>query len=182
MRHGKLATGMTADWDFNELVVPQVMRSIGMMLIYPALTRFALGNVPPQLMKSSSALFNLSRQLGGAIGLALLNSLLTDRTHFHWQRLAEKVNAARPDVQAQMDRLRERADSLLGVDPDAFILRRLAATVQREAQVMSFADGFLAVAVTYFVIVGLMLTLLLLAYKQGAPPVMVPTSSPPTKT
>ena len=160
------ATRMTADWDFYELVGPQVMRSVGMMLIYPALTRFALGNVPPQLMKSSSALFNLSRQLGGAVGLALLNSLLTDRTHFHWQRLAEKVNAARPEVQAQIDRLMERADSMTGVDPQAFMLRRMAGTVQRQAQVMSFADGFLAVSLAYFVVVGLMVALLALSMMQ----------------
>ena len=172
---------MTADWDFNELVVPQVMRSIGMMLIYPALTRFALGNVQPQLMKSSSALFNLSRQLGGAIGLALLNSLLTERSHFHWQRLAEKVNAARPDVQAQMDRLRERAGDLATVDPDAFVLRRMAGTVQRQAQVMSFSDGFLAVASAYFIVVGLMLLLMLLTPKLVATPPGATRAAPPSK-
>jgi MFS transporter, DHA2 family, multidrug resistance protein len=162
-------TGMTADWDFNELLVPQVMRSIGMMLIYPALTRFALGNVQPQLMKSSSALFNLSRQLGGAVGLAMLNSLLNDRTQFHWQRLAEKVNAARPSVQAQIDRLREQGDTLMGVDPDAFALRRLATIVHRQAQVMSFTDGFLTVAWAYFVVVGLMVVLLVVTPKLGSP-------------
>jgi MFS transporter, DHA2 family, multidrug resistance protein len=176
------ATAMTADWDFNELVVPQVMRSIGMMLIYPALTRFALGNVQPQLMKSSSALFNLSRQLGGAVGLALLNSLLTERSHFHWQRLAEKVNPARPDVQAQMDRLRERAGDLATVDPDAFMLRRLAGTVQRQAQVMSFADGFLAVAMAYFIVVGLMLMLLVFTPGLAATPPSAPKAGPPGKT
>jgi MFS transporter, DHA2 family, multidrug resistance protein len=171
------ATRMTADWDFFELLVPQIMRSIGMMLIYPALTRFALGSVQPQLMKSSSAMFNLSRQLGGAMGLALLNSLLSDRTQFHWQRLSEKVNAARPEVQFQMDRLRERADTLTGVDPDAYMLRRLAATVQRQAQVMSFADGFLTVAMAYFIVVGLMLMLLVLAPKpshSSGPPLSGP--------
>lgn len=165
------ATGLTKDWDFYELVVPQVMRSIGMMLIYPALTRFSLGQIPPHLVKSSSAFFNLSRQLGGAVGLALLNSLLSDRTQFHWQRLAEKVNAVRPEVQAQMDRLRERADSLTGVDPEAFMLRRLAATVQRDAQVMSFADGFLTVATAYFIVIALMLILLAVDRRPvGAPP------------
>jgi MFS transporter, DHA2 family, multidrug resistance protein len=168
-------TGMTADWDFNELVWPQVMRSIGMMLIYPALSRFALGGVPLQLMKSSSALFNLSRQLGGAVGLALLNSMLTDRTHFHWQRLSEKVNPARPEVQEQMDRLMERAGSLPGVDPEGFMLRRLAGTVQKQAQVMSFSDGFMMVSFAYFIVVGLMLALLALSLAQAGQPCARPS-------
>ena len=150
------ATGVTKDWDFQELIYPQVLRSVGLMLVFPPLTRMALGTLAPDQLKSASGLFNLMRNLGGAIGLAGLNTLLTDRGHFHWSRIAEKVNPARPEVQAYLDRLTERAGSLAGIDADAYAARQLANMVLREASVKSFSDAFLAIALSFFLIVVLL--------------------------
>jgi DHA2 family multidrug resistance protein len=153
------ATGLTKDWEFWELVIPQVLRSVGMMLIFPPVTRLALGNLPPNLMKSAASLFNLMRQLGGAVGLALLASLLQDRSQFHWQRIAENVTLTRPEIHAYVERLKERAASIPGMDPDAYAMRRLGGLVAREAQVMSFADAFLFVACGFFVMAALQLVI-----------------------
>jgi DHA2 family multidrug resistance protein len=151
------AGGITKEWDFWELALPQALRSIGLSLVFPPLTRLALSTLEPALMKSGSSIFNLTRQLGGAIGLALLNFLLLDRIQFHWQRIAESVNPAKPGMQAYIDQLRERAGSMVGMDPDAFAARRLGGLVAREALVMSFADAFLAVACAFLVMAALQL-------------------------
>ena len=160
-----MVTGITKDWDFWELFMPQACRSVGLMLIFPPVTRLALGTLPPELMKSASSLFNLMRQLGGAIGLAVLASILTDRTQFHWQRLAQSVNPARPEVQAYIDRLQERAGELGTVDPQAFAVGRLAALVGREAAVMSYGDAFFALSMAFFA----MAAMLVFVTKPNAP-------------
>jgi MFS transporter, DHA2 family, multidrug resistance protein len=165
-----MVTGITKDWDFWELFLPQACRSVGLMLIFPPVTRLALGTLPPDIMKSASSLFNLMRQLGGAIGLAVLASILTDRTQFHWQRLAQHVNPARPEVQAYMDRLTESAGQITGADPQAFAMRRIAALVTREATVMSFGDAFFALSMAFFAMAGLLVFVSKPSPAPAAPP------------
>ena len=53
--------------------------------------QLALGTLPPDRLKNASGLFNLTRNLGGAVGLAVINTVLTDRNAFHYARLAEHV-------------------------------------------------------------------------------------------
>ena len=162
-----MVTGITKDWDFWELFLPQACRSVGLMLIFPPVTRLALGTLPPEIMKSASSLFNLMRQLGGAIGLAVLASILTDRTQFHWQRLAQHINPARPEVQAYIDRLQEGAGQITGADPQAFALRQIAGLVTREATVMSFGDAFFALSMAFFAMAAL---LVFVSKPSAAPP------------
>jgi len=47
----------------------------------------ALGTLPPERVKNASGLFNLTRNLGGAVGLAGLNTILNDLTDLHLARL-----------------------------------------------------------------------------------------------
>src|SRR4029077_16445408 len=82
---------ITRDFDFWELFWPQVLRAFGLMLAMGPANNIALGTLPPQLMKNASGLFNLNRNLGGAVGLAIINTLLNDRTDFHIVRLHEAV-------------------------------------------------------------------------------------------
>ena len=85
-------TGITKDYDFWELLVPQILRGIGMMCAMVPTNTIALGTLPPERVKNASALFNLMRNLGGAVGLAVINQVLNERTDLHIVRLQERVN------------------------------------------------------------------------------------------
>ncbi len=61
------------------------------MLCMVPINNLALGTLPPERLKNASGLFNLTRNLGGAVGLAVINTVLTDRNAFHYARLAEHV-------------------------------------------------------------------------------------------
>ena len=86
---------VTKDWDFWELFWPQVFRGIGLMASIVPVTNVALGTLPPDRVKNASGLFNLTRNLGGAIGLAALTTALNDRLDLHLQRLHDSVNWSR---------------------------------------------------------------------------------------
>ena len=58
------------------------------MLCMVPINNLALGTLPPERLKNASGLFNLTRNLGGAVGLALINTVLTDRTDMHYERLS----------------------------------------------------------------------------------------------
>ena len=87
-----LASYITVDWDFWELLWPQMFRGVGLMLSMVPINNLALGTMPPQKIKNASGLFNLTRNLGGAVGLALINTVLDKRMDLHLERLRESVD------------------------------------------------------------------------------------------
>ena len=112
------------------------------MLCMVTINNIALGTLTPDRLKNASGLFNLTRNLGGAIGLALINTVLNNRMDLHLERLHEKVTWA---GHAALERLDDLKESLgrLGSDAGDAALKALAATVRTQALVMSFADVFL---------------------------------------
>ena len=76
-------TWITRDFDFYELLIPQILRGVGMMFAMVPTNNIALGTLPPDKVKNASGLFNLMRNLGGAVGLAVINTVLNDRADLH---------------------------------------------------------------------------------------------------
>ena len=87
---------ITRDWAFGELFIPQAMRGVGLMIAMIPVSMLALGTLPPERLKNASGLFNLMRNLGGAIGLAVITTVLNDRWDLHIARLHEAVTWSRP--------------------------------------------------------------------------------------
>ena len=85
-------TYVTSDYDFWELLWPQVFRGVGLMFAIIPVTNTSLGTLAADRVKNASGLFNLMRNLGGAIGLAAINTWFNDRMDLHLQRLHEAVN------------------------------------------------------------------------------------------
>jgi DHA2 family multidrug resistance protein len=145
-------TNQTGFWD---LFVPQVVRGLGLICIYMPANMIALGTLPQDRMRNAAGLYNLTRDLGGAIGLATIVTTMNDRLHFHWNRLIEDVNPARPVVQHFLDLQASRLEPLIPGDPDAASLRMLAKLVQREALVLTYNDLLLLIGAVF--VFGLML-------------------------
>ncbi len=89
-------TWITRDYDFYELLVPQILRGIGMMFAMVPTNTIALGTLPPDRVKNASGLFNLTRNLGGAVGLAVINQVLNERTDLHITRCDRNAQHVHP--------------------------------------------------------------------------------------
>jgi DHA2 family multidrug resistance protein len=139
-------TSLTRDWDFWEIFWPQVFRGIGLMLSIVPVTNTALGTLPPERMKNASGLFNLTRNLGGALGLAVINTALNDRLDLHLARLHEAVNWSRG---VATETLAQIASRFPGSDGDAIALKQVTGLARQQAVVMSFADVFLMLTVLF---------------------------------
>jgi len=140
-----LTAGLTNQAGFVELFVPQVLRGIALMMCYIPANMIALGSVPPDQLKNSAGLYNLMRDLGGAIALATIGTLMNQRLHFHWNRLIEDINPARPAVQHFLDMQAGRLDALVPGDTGRAAIKLLANLVQREALVMTYNDAIMMV-------------------------------------
>jgi DHA2 family multidrug resistance protein len=148
-----LMTPITSQWTGVQLFWPQFLRGFSMMFCIVPATNMALGAVPPERLKMASALFNTMRNLGGAIGIACVNTWLNSRTNFHWLRLCEHLQIGNPRM----------ADWLAGVsgqmqqwvvDPEMAHQRSiaiLARMTRREAVTMAFSDVLWLMSLLFFV-------------------------------
>jgi MFS transporter, DHA2 family, multidrug resistance protein len=150
-------TGITRDYDFYELLVPQILRGIGMMCAMVPTNNIALGTLAPDRVKNASGLFNLMRNLGGAVGLAIINQVLNDRTDLHISRLQDRVTWGNTTAVETLNMLTQRLQGM--GDATLMAMKQLSQIVHRQAVVMGYGDAFFMLTVFYL---GLSLLVMLL--------------------
>ncbi len=124
-----IVTGLTKDWDFWELLWPQVLRGCSLMLCMIPINNIALGTLPPARMKNAAGLYNLTRNLGGAVGLALINTLLNDRWDLHLTRLHERFTWSHAPALERLDAM-QRGFSDYGSAASSMALKAMTNTVR----------------------------------------------------
>ena len=154
-------TWITRDYDFYELMLPQILRGIGMMFAMVPTNTIALGTLPPERVKNASGLFNLTRNLGGAVGLAIINEVLNDRTDLHISRLQERVNWGNASAVETLNNFTQRLQGM--GDAALMAMKQLSQIVHRQAVVMGYGDAFFMLTVFY-----LSLSVLVLLLKKPA--------------
>jgi DHA2 family multidrug resistance protein len=150
-------TWITRDYDFYELLVPQILRGVGMMFAMVPTNNIALGTLAPDKVKNASGLFNLMRNLGGAVGLAVINTVLNDRTDLHITRLQERVTWGNATATETLTMLTQKFQGL--GDSTLMAMKQLSQIVHRQAAVMSFGDAFFVLTLFYLGL-SLLVTLL----------------------
>lgn len=83
-------TPITHEWGWQELLFPQAIRGISQQFSDGPHRNINAGGIPKERLKLASGVFNLTRNLGGAIGIALCGSILNNRANFHFSRMGEK--------------------------------------------------------------------------------------------
>src|SRR5215510_3522139 len=96
-------TPITHDWGWRELLLPQALRGFAQQFAVAPTVTLTLGGLPPERLKLASGLFNLMRNLGGAIGIAACGTILNDRANLHFLHLAESLTRARATVTGLLD-------------------------------------------------------------------------------
>jgi DHA2 family multidrug resistance protein len=134
------------------LLLPQAFRGASQQFAVAPTVTLTLGGLAPERLKLASGLFNLMRNLGGAIGIAACGTLLNDRTNLHFLRLAEHLNETNSAMVALLRRVGADYVQALGGDVvhgQAAALRQLWALTYREALTQSFADIFLVILLCF---------------------------------
>lgn len=141
-----LQAHLTAQSSFWDFFWPQAMRGSGLILCFATLSTIALGTMPPHKIQSASGLFNLTRNLGGAIGLAVLSTMNDYFTVFHRTELGSAMNVGDPLL---ADRLAASALNLAAhgvANPETAALAQQVQLLNREAAVMTFNNLFVLIA------------------------------------
>jgi DHA2 family multidrug resistance protein len=86
-----LASYVTPEWGFGAWLAPQMLRGFAVMLCIVPSVGMALGGFAMTELRYASALFNLMRNLGGAVGIAVVNTWLQDNTRIQAARMGETL-------------------------------------------------------------------------------------------
>jgi DHA2 family multidrug resistance protein len=151
----------------SDLFLPLIVRAFGTVFMFLPLQLASLGPVPKKDVAAATGFFNLTRQLGGSIGVAILTVLLDHRNKFHASVLREKLVADDPGLLSRVSQT-ARGLSQGGHSWDApqRALALMEGAIRREASVLSFNDTFLATGV--LVLIALPLVFLLGKPQTGA--------------
>ncbi len=150
---------LTAEADFHDLVMPQLVRAIGLAFIFIPATVASLSDLPPQQRGNATGLFNLTRELGGSLGTAWMGKVVADGVVRHGTYIGSHVTIYDPLVQERMTQI-----ARAGMPANAVLQQ----TVSTQALVMSFEDGFkLAMCA---ILVGILLLFIMKRPKSMVPP------------
>ena len=140
---------MTNQSAFYELLGPQALRGFAIMFMMLPVNQLALGTLEPRQLKNASGLYNLMRNLGGAVGLAMINTVATNRVQLHTLHLSEAVTWSRPAAANALTMMTYANAAADGHSAGLMALKQMAAMVRREALTLSYNDVFLLMALTF---------------------------------
>jgi DHA2 family multidrug resistance protein len=153
---------MTVDYGSDQLFWPNVVRAVGQALVFAPLSAVATAGIEADNAGSASGLFNMMRNLGGAVGIAVLQTFLTKREQYHSNVLSQSVSLLE---QATRDRLEALTQYFVNhgvidrVDASQRALVAIGHIVQKQAFILAFSDTFFLLGAV--LIVALMAALLL---------------------
>ena len=133
----------TYAWEFDELLAPQMLRGVGFMLCLLPVTRLALGQLAPDSIPNGSGLFNLMRNIGGAVGLALIDTVIENRAPLHVDKIVARLQAGDRDMAAFVGLPLERFTGTPLAEIDQTAREIAEPLVRRAATVASLNDAWL---------------------------------------
>jgi MFS transporter, DHA2 family, multidrug resistance protein len=153
---------MTADYAADQLLWPNIVRAIGQALVFAPLSAIATAGIEKENAGSASALFNMMRNLGGAVGIAMLQTFLTKREQFHSNVLTQSVSLFEQATRARIESLTQYFVTHGAADHAEAWRQAVVAigrTVRQQAYVMAFGDTFYLLGAA--LVIALIATLLL---------------------
>jgi DHA2 family multidrug resistance protein len=140
---------LTPDWGVEEFRWSQLVRAIGQPFIMVPLSSLSAGALPQHEQAAGSAIFNIMRNLGGSVGIAMLSTFLTDREHYHFSVLSERLTQNGLAVANWLNGVTQTlapksAASSLG---HSRALAELAGMVRTNAYVMAYSDCFFVLGI-----------------------------------
>lgn len=140
---------LSADSGADQFMSSNIVRAFGQAITLAPLAGIAVIGIPKELSGAASGVFNMMRNLGGAVGTAALATIITKREQYHSNIIGQSVTAYDVQVHQFLDQTQQRFLEQLGPDPEmtrhqAEIL--LGQLVSRQAFIMAYSDTFLILA------------------------------------
>jgi DHA2 family multidrug resistance protein len=137
-----MAHQVTPEWGFWQFASVQACRGVGVMIAMIASQNVTMSTLSPQMIKNASGIVNLARNVGGAVGLAVLATGITANTALHLHDLAQGVSVANQGAQDMLSGLVARMQEAGVADPEGAARKAFFGLMQKQAASLAFGDGF----------------------------------------
>ena len=144
-----LNSHLTSEWGYWDLFLPQAVRGLSLMFCMVPINAVALGHLPPNKVQNASGLYNLMRNTGGAVGLAAITTMVSNRIDLHMSRLGESLTQANLEAVTRLESMSSRYATLIPGDPDQAALRALYNITKQQATTLSYGDVLLVMSMVF---------------------------------
>ncbi len=161
---------ITSQWSAAEFLIPQILRGFPQVFAVAPSVNLGLGSLPPERLKYASGLFNMMRNLGGAVGIAAVAAILNDKTNAHFVTIAGNLTPANGPMGRLVAGVAQRYGAMPGgldAGHDAAI-RQLWRLAYSQASTLAYADAFRAIMLA-FVLAALLVPLMRSVAPKPAP-------------
>jgi MFS transporter, DHA2 family, multidrug resistance protein len=128
-----------------QLFWPDVIWALGQAIVMTPISAIAMVGIAPTEAGAASGLFNMMRNLGGAIGTAAIETFFTKREQFHSAIITPDVSLLQPATRSRLAELQQYFMSHGFPDPAGAMHRAVIAigqTIRAQATIMGYADCF----------------------------------------
>ena len=136
-----LSGSLSLDFAGDQFIAIQIIRAMGQPMVLVPMSIIATAMIPPSQAGSASSLYNILRNLGGAIGIAVLATILDSRGAYYFDILRSHVSIGNPAATERLNLLTDQLGS-----PEA-ALRLIDNQVRQQAQIMAYNDAFHMIAI-----------------------------------
>uniref|UniRef100_A0A831U526 DHA2 family efflux MFS transporter permease subunit n=1 Tax=Geobacter metallireducens TaxID=28232 RepID=A0A831U526_GEOME len=156
-----LMRGFTLEASYWDFVWPRVILGVGLAMLFVPLSTLTLGSIPKVEMGNAAGLYNLLRNVGGSVGIAVAATMLSRQSQFYQNVLVDSVTPYSPAAQQKLELLQQGL-MLRGLDAATAHKASLAAVygmVQRQAGMLAYNYIFWIVGLTFLGVVPFLLLL-----------------------
>jgi DHA2 family multidrug resistance protein len=149
-----MMSNVTLGMDYWSLTLPRVVQGFALGFIFVPLSTLTLATIRKDKLVNATSAYNVLRNLGGSLGIALATTYLAQRSQYHQSNLVSHVTVWDPETQARLARW---TSHFLAQGADAFTAERRAVAmlyhdVVSQAHVLAYADDFWLLAVLFSVV------------------------------
>ncbi len=146
-----MMTSLTLGMDYWALALPRFIQGFAIGFIFVPLSTLTLATIEREKLVNATAAYGMLRNVGGSVGIAVVTTLLAQRSQFHQSTLVSHINVWDPETQT---RLASWTRHFVSLGADTFTAeRRAVAMLYREtveqAQLLAYADDFWLLAVMF---------------------------------
>jgi DHA2 family multidrug resistance protein len=150
--------GLNLQAGYWDVFWPQFFQGIALGLLFVPLTTITMAPIPRERMGNAASVFNLMRNIGGSVGIAMTATLLSTRQEVHRQLLSEHINPYSPATQQMFNSLKA---ALMARGADVFTATQgayaaMSGMVMKQAAMLSFLDTFRVLGIIFIIMAPLM--------------------------
>ena len=141
-------TGLTGDISYNYAALSRIYLAFGLPLLFLPVTTASYDGLPPDKTNQASALINVARNLGGSMGVALVQTILAQRQQFHQSRLVEHIVPSDIGYQQTIDAMTRyfQAQGSNASDATSQAIAWVGQTLRQQVNLLAYIDVFWSLA------------------------------------